>query len=58
MEFGKDFLWGAASAAHQVEGAYNEDGKGLGIWNALAEGHVKHGENAKTTPKKDISFQS
>ncbi len=41
----KDFLWGAASAAHQVEGAYNEDGKGLGIWDALVEGHVKHGEN-------------
>lgn len=41
----KDFLWGAASAAHQIEGAYNEDGKGLGIWDALVEGHVKHGEN-------------
>ena len=45
MEFGKDFLWGAASAAHQVEGAYSEDGKDLGIWDALAEGHVKHSEN-------------
>ena len=28
MSFSKDFLWGAASAAYQVEGAYNEDGKG------------------------------
>ncbi len=27
--FPKDFLWGAATAAYQVEGAYNEDGKGL-----------------------------
>lgn len=27
--FTEDFLWGAASAAHQIEGAYNEDGKGL-----------------------------
>ena len=45
MNFSKDFLWGAASAAHQVEGAYNEDGKGLGIWDALCEGKVKHGEN-------------
>lgn len=41
----KDFMWGAASAAHQVEGAYNEDGKGLGIWDALVEGHIKHREN-------------
>ena len=36
---------GAASAAYQVEGAYNEDGKGMGIWDALSEGHVKNNEN-------------
>jgi beta-glucosidase len=45
MSFPKDFLWGAASAAYQVEGAYNEDGKGLSIWDALSEGHVVHGDN-------------
>ena len=45
MSFPKDFLWGAASAAYQVEGAWNEDGKGPGIWDALSEGHVVHGEN-------------
>lgn len=44
MGFPKDFLWGAASAAYQVEGAYNEDGKGAGIWDALNEGHVKYGK--------------
>ena len=27
--FPKDFLWGASTSAFQVEGAYNEDGKGL-----------------------------
>ncbi|MDO4467396.1 MAG: glycoside hydrolase family 1 protein [Bacillota bacterium] len=32
-EFPKDFLWDAASAAYQVEGAYLEDGKGLSIWD-------------------------
>lgn len=31
--FPKDFLWGAASAAYQVEGAYNTHGKGLSIWD-------------------------
>ncbi len=45
MGFPENFMWGAASAAHQVEGAYDEDGKGPGIWDALCEGHVKHGEN-------------
>jgi 6-phospho-beta-glucosidase len=29
--FPKDFLWGASTAAFQVEGAWNEDGKGLSI---------------------------
>lgn len=45
MAFTDGFLWGAASAAAQVEGAYNEDGKGLSIWDALSEGHVVHGED-------------
>lgn len=45
MGFSKDFIWGAASAAHQVEGAHLEDGKSLGIWDALYEGHVKHDDN-------------
>lgn len=27
--FPKDFLWGASTSAHQVEGAWNEDGRGL-----------------------------
>lgn len=26
--FSKDFLWGGATAANQIEGAYNEEGKG------------------------------
>lgn len=43
--FPSRFLWGAASAAYQVEGAYKEDKKGEGIWDALSVGHVRHGEN-------------
>lgn len=45
MGFREDFLWGAASAAHQIEGAYNEDGKTMGIWDALYKGHVIRDEN-------------
>lgn len=35
MAFKKNFVWGAASAAYQVEGAAFEDGKGLSVWDMM-----------------------
>lgn len=34
----RSFLWGGSIASHQCEGAYNEDGKGLGIMDLVTVG--------------------
>lgn len=47
MSFAKDFLWGAASAAAQVEGAWNEDGKCPSIWDVAGK-RIKNGEDCHT----------
>lgn len=40
-EFPKDFLWGGAVAAHQIEGAYDVNGKGLSTADVLTAGIQK-----------------
>nr|WP_305792289.1 family 1 glycosylhydrolase [Erysipelothrix sp. HDW6C] len=35
--FPKSFLWGSASAAYQIEGAYNEEGKGPSVWDLFSK---------------------
>ncbi|BDA49688.1 beta-glucosidase 6 [Coccomyxa sp. Obi] len=41
------FLWGVASAAYQVEGAYKDDGRGMSIWDTFSHtvGKTAHGHN-------------
>jgi len=64
MGFSKDFLWGAATAAYQIEGAATEDGRGPSIWDTFSHtpGNIKNGDTGDVACdhyhryKEDISL--
>ncbi len=47
--FPSDFLWGGATAANQLEGAYDEGGKGLSIQDVMPRG-IKAPRTRRPTP--------
>ena len=49
-QFGEDFKWGISTAAFQIEGSCDADGKGSSIWDVFTskKGTIREGHNAST----------
>ncbi len=64
MGYQKDFVWGAATASYQIEGAWNEDGRGLTVWDVFSHqpGKIYEGHTGDTACdhyhlfKKDVAI--
>ena len=50
-QFGTNFKWGVSTAAYQIEGAHNLDGKGPSIWDVFTatKGKIPSGANANVS---------
>ncbi len=46
ISFPEGFVWGAAAASYQIEGAWDTDGKGMSVWDMMVRknGTIRNGD--------------
>jgi beta-glucosidase len=59
-QFPKDFVFGTATAAFQIEGGWNADGKGPSIWDTFTHepGEIKTGDDAEVACNTYHDYQT
>lgn len=58
MAFRSDFLWGGATAANQIEGAWNVDGKGPSVSDMSTNGSLEHPKRITTVIEPNTLYPS
>lgn len=58
MSFPKDFYWGGATAANQLEGGWKEDGKGISCADICTGGSVNKSKRITPIIKENIFYPS
>lgn len=54
--FPRDFLWGSGTSAFQTEGAWNQDGKGISVWDSFT--HSRSGDTADIASDSYVQWEN
>lgn len=54
--FAKKFLWGSATSANQIEGAWNEDGKGVSVIDIMTDGSKDSPRRVTPVPEPGVRY--
>lgn len=59
IQFPDGFIWGTATSAYQIEGAWNEDGQGPSIWDIFSHtpGKIQNGDTGDVACDHDHRYR-